>query len=132
MTALQPQRRRTMSNADTITRFIAAWERLDIDGILSFFAEGATYHNVPMAPLVGHGPIRGFVAQFLGGAVSAAFEVRNSAETAQGVVLNERIDRFVMKDGRQLAIPVMGVFELADGKITAWRDYFDMKAISPA
>ncbi len=41
------------------------------------------------------------------------------------IVMTERIDRFTF-DGRQVAASIMGVFEVADGKITAWRDYFDM------
>ena len=27
---------------------------------------------------------------------------------------------------RTIALPVAGFFEVHDGKITAWRDYFDM------
>ena len=33
---------------------------------------------------------------------------------------------------RTVSLPVMGVFELADGKITAWRDYFDMAQFTGA
>ena len=40
------------------------------------------------------------------------------------VVMNERIDRLVIK-GKQIALPVAGVFEVTDDKITFWRDYFD-------
>ena len=32
---------------------------------------------------------------------------------------------FTFTDGRNVALPVMGAFEVADGTITAWRDYFD-------
>jgi limonene-1,2-epoxide hydrolase len=41
------------------------------------------------------------------------------------VVLTERIDTFEM-GGKDVVLPVMGVFEVRDGKIAAWRDYFDM------
>ena len=37
----------------------------------------------------------------------------------------ERVDRFLM-NGRWVELKVMGAFELRDGKISAWRDYFDM------
>ena len=34
--------------------------------------------------------------------------------------------------GKQVALPVCGVFELNDeGKITGWRDYFDMAPLNP-
>ena len=28
--------------------------------------------------------------------------------------------------GKEIALPVMGTFDVVDGKIAAWRDYFDM------
>jgi limonene-1,2-epoxide hydrolase len=41
------------------------------------------------------------------------------------VVLTERVDVFKLPD-KSIALPVMGAFEVTDGKIAAWRDYFDM------
>ncbi|MBB4853496.1 limonene-1,2-epoxide hydrolase [Mycobacteroides chelonae] len=32
----------------------------------------------------------------------------------------------------RVPLPVMGIFEIADGKICAWRDYFDMNAMTAA
>jgi limonene-1,2-epoxide hydrolase len=29
--------------------------------------------------------------------------------------------------GKSIALPVAGVFEIRNGKIAAWRDYFDMQ-----
>ena len=52
-------------------------------------------------------------------------------ETGDGVVMNERTD--VLRGlGKETSLPVMGVFEVVDGKIAAWRDYFDMGAITAA
>ena len=46
-------------NPDQIVRdFCDAWGRGDIDAILSGFASDATYHNIPMEPLVGLDAIR--------------------------------------------------------------------------
>jgi limonene-1,2-epoxide hydrolase len=41
------------------------------------------------------------------------------------MVLNERVDRFFWPE-RTIELPVMGTFEVSDGVITAWRDYFDL------
>jgi limonene-1,2-epoxide hydrolase len=42
------------------------------------------------------------------------------------VVMNERIDTLTV-GGKEISLPVCGVFELDDeGRITGWRDYFDM------
>jgi limonene-1,2-epoxide hydrolase len=40
--------------------------------------------------------------------------------------MNERVDRFTMADGKDVAIRVAGVFEIRDGKVAVWRDYFDL------
>ena len=48
----------------TVASFCEAWERLDVEGILSLMSEDAVYHKVPLAPLTGHNEIRGFVTAF--------------------------------------------------------------------
>ena len=117
-----------MSNTDLVARFIAAWEAKDIDAIMSHFAEGATYHNIPMPKLTGAAQIRPFIAGFLADAETVTFEMLSSAENGDRV-LNERVDTFHLTSGKTLRFEVMGVFEIADGKIAAWRDYFDMKDV---
>ena len=45
------------------------------------------------------------------------------------LVLTERVDTFTV--GQVVAsLPVMGIFEIRDGKISAWRDYFDLAQIT--
>ena len=41
--------------------------------------------------------------------------------------MTERTEHFTRKDGSRepFVLPVMGVFELRDGKVVAWRDYFE-------
>ena len=41
--------------------------------------------------------------------------------------MTERTEHFARKDGSRepFVLPVMGVFELRDGKVGAWRDYFE-------
>ena len=46
--------------------------------------------------------------------------------------MNERTDVMRRKDGGEIPLPVMGVFEVVDGRIAAWRDYFDMATITSA
>jgi limonene-1,2-epoxide hydrolase len=44
-------------------------------------------------------------------------------------VLTERTDTFTM-NGKTAPLPVMGAFNIVEGKITAWRDYFDMAQVN--
>jgi limonene-1,2-epoxide hydrolase len=57
-------------------------------------------------------------------------EVRNLA-AADDVVFTERVDHMVRADGsRAGTFPVVGVTEFRDGKISAWREYFDSALFS--
>ena len=40
-------------------------------------------------------------------------------------MLTERVDIFVLPNVT-IELPVMGTFEVRDGKIAKWRDYFDL------
>ncbi|MEW6268737.1 MAG: limonene-1,2-epoxide hydrolase family protein [Thermodesulfobacteriota bacterium] len=115
-----------MTPEETVRKFCAAVARRDVKELAGFFTEDAVYHNIPLAPVTGRAAIEATLAQFVTPASSVEFEMRALA-TAGNVVLTERIDRFVM-NGKTIALPVMGAFEVtADGKISAWRDYFDMQ-----
>ncbi|MBT5773666.1 MAG: SnoaL-like domain-containing protein [Dehalococcoidia bacterium] len=105
--------------------FMAAWNRKDIDGVMGFFAPDAIYHNMPGDPVAGIEPIRAVIEGYATPADAIDWVLMEVAETAGGVVLTERLDKFDF-GGKWLELPVMGTFELGDGKITAWRDYFDM------
>ena len=116
----------------TVTAFCDAWATGDLDAIMSFFADDAEYHNIPLSPVTGAEPIRKTIEGFTAAATSVEFRVRNIAATASGdVVLTERVDVFVFPNGR-VELPVSGTFELRDGKIAAWRDYFDLNQFTSA
>ncbi len=112
-------------NTDFVLSFIDAWSRNDIEELMTFFAAEAVYHNIPLAPVIGLDGIRATITGFSGSADAVEWIVHEIAETSAGVVLTERTDRFRIA-GQWVELPVMGTFEVHDGKITAWRDYFDM------
>jgi limonene-1,2-epoxide hydrolase len=112
-------------NEAIVRDFCTAFARRNIEELLGFFTPDAVYHNVPVEPVTGLDAIRSVFEMFLGPAEKAEFEVRYMASTGN-VVLNERVDRFVVA-GKEIALPVAGVFEIRNGKIAAWRDYFDMQ-----
>jgi limonene-1,2-epoxide hydrolase len=75
-------------------------------------------------PVVGPEAIRGVLASFTTGVESIEFRI-GAIAAAGGTVLTERVDVFRFP-GKEIPLPVMGTFEVAGGKIAAWRDYFDM------
>lgn len=113
-----------MSNRQIVDDFVAAWKTRDLDRVISFVAPDCVYHNIPWAPVQGEAEIRKTLKGFLDMAEAIEFVVHHSAESAEGVVMNERTDRFRI-NGKWLDLPVTGVFEIRGGKIAAWRDYFD-------
>ncbi len=113
-------------NTDLVTAFCKAWSDRDVDEILGFFAEGAVYHNMPMPPMEGKPAIKTILQQIVSPTTWIEWETLNIAE-AGNIVFTERVDRFEMA-GKKVELPVAGVFEIENGKIKAWRDYFDMAA----
>ena len=120
-----------MSNTEIVQRFIDTWASRDLDSILGFFTEDARYHNIPMEPLNGIAEIRAALAGFVGMATEIEWITHHISESASGVVLTERNDRFLV-NGVWVDLPVMGTFELTGGKISGWRDYFDIKMFEAA
>jgi limonene-1,2-epoxide hydrolase len=119
-----------MADAETLVReFCDAWSKRDPDLLTEYFTDDGVYHNMPLQPLEGHEAIRAFLTGFLAGATSADFRILNLVASGD-VVMTERVDVFGMADGREGAFPVMGIFEIRDGKIAAWRDYFDMAQVT--
>ncbi len=109
---------------EIVTAFCDAWTRGDADAIMNAFTDDAVYHNIPWDPLVGKSAIEEFVRRFVG---SSSIRFETLLQVVDGdVVMNERIDTLDLGQGAK-SLPVMGVFEVRDGKIAKWRDYFDVK-----
>jgi len=114
-----------MSPETVVRDFCAAFARQDMKELVGYFAEDAVYHNIPLAPAEGIAAIEATLSQFLDPRGEAEFVIRHLAVDGN-VVLTERVDKLTVQ-GKPVEIPVMGTFEVdAAGKITAWRDYFDM------
>ena len=73
-----------------------------------------------------------FLGPMFKGKGPVAFEIHRQTTTGN-IVMNERTDHFVMK-GKEIAMPVAGVFEVERRQDQFWRDYFDngmfMKALN--
>lgn len=111
-----------MTPADTVRAFCAAWGSGDMEDVYALMADDIVYHNIPLPVVHGVAGARAFLGAFR----FDEAEFRIHALAAEGdTVLTERTDRFRVGDA-WMELPVMGVFEVAGGKIAKWRDYFDM------
>ncbi|MDD3799521.1 MAG: limonene-1,2-epoxide hydrolase family protein [Novosphingobium sp.] len=84
----------------------------------------------PLEPVFGREGIRAVLEPFLANAEEVDWVIHNAVSNGTDMVMNERTDRFLMPVG-WVELPVMGVFEIRDGKIAGWRDYFDMAPMRP-
>jgi limonene-1,2-epoxide hydrolase len=117
-----------MSAEEIVDEFMARIVRMDLDGACELVSSDVEYDNVPMGKVYGPDGIK----SFLGPMVEALDEVDwvvHRQTASDTTVLNERTDRFG-KDGKWMELPVAGVFEVRDGRITLWRDYFDMTTMT--
>jgi limonene-1,2-epoxide hydrolase len=119
----------TEEDAERVVRDLcAALEKHDAQAFRPFLTDDVVYHNIPMDPAVGIEAAISFIEGFFGMCRSMEVEMLHLA-VAGNVVLTERIDTFHMGD-LVAPLPVMGTFEVRDGKVSAWRDYFDMAQIT--
>ena len=116
-------------SAESIVRdFCAAVAKLDIPALGEFFADDALYHNIPIDPVRGRAEIVETLRQFIDTDGEAEFEILTLAVDGNRV-FTERVDRLAVQ-GKRVELPVAGVFEIdGDGKISAWRDYFDLASL---
>ncbi|GEM30278.1 limonene-1,2-epoxide hydrolase [Nocardia neocaledoniensis NBRC 108232] len=113
-----------------VAAFCALWAHGSADELAEYFTDDAIYHNIPMSAVTGRSAIRDFLAGFIGAFGGIEFHIRH--QVAEGnLVFNERVDTFRLAE-QTIELPVTGVFEIADGRIRAWRDYFDMAPLTAA
>jgi limonene-1,2-epoxide hydrolase len=113
-----------MSNAEDVVRgLFDAVSRNDPDELCSYFTPDAVFVNGTSFTLRGETELRTFFEELQRRVTRSEFEVVNLAVSGD-VVLTERIDRVVV-DGREIVLPIMGTLEVRDGRVAAWRDYFD-------
>lgn len=116
----------------TVKAFLAAMEKKDYARGLQNVAEDCEYTNMPagMGTVRGHAGIRQVLEPFFGPTLENEFVILRESTTGP-IVFMERRDRHRLKD-RWVELPVTGVFEVHGGKITVWRDYFDIQTLFAA
>jgi limonene-1,2-epoxide hydrolase len=116
-----------MSALDTVNAFMKAAADRDYDTAVSHLTDDIEYQNMPIPPVNGKDAVRATLDMLLANAEGSEWVVHREVE-AGNIVMNERTDRFLI-GGTWMELPVAGVFELRDGKIALWRDYFDLETI---
>ncbi|MFT7653367.1 MAG: limonene-1,2-epoxide hydrolase [Limisphaerales bacterium] len=114
----------TNSDVETIREFINCWSTLDAPRLANYFTEDGIYYNMPAKPVAGRVAVEKFIAGFIANWTETSWEILNIAGEGH-TVFCERLDKTKTQNG-DVDLPCLGVFEMRDGKIQVWRDYFDM------
>ncbi len=116
------------SPTEVVRQFMSSMERLDYDTALKLVSGACEYTNPPPIGTV-RGPegIRAVLEPFFSPTLENEFRILREAESGP-VVFTERLDRHRLAD-KWVELPVNGVYEVRDGLITYWRDYFDAATI---
>jgi limonene-1,2-epoxide hydrolase len=118
-----------IDNARTVETFLYALQDEDFNTADSVLADNVVWHNVGWLTMRGRERL---IKLFRRGQGRAGFEVKIHRIAAEGnAVLTERTDALIFGPLR-LQFWVCGVFEVHGGRITLWRDYFDLWDITKA
>lgn len=118
-----------VDNAHTVEVMLSALQDQDIDGVGAVLDDDLVYQNVGFPTIRGRARA---LKLFRGMEGRIGFEVKTHRIAVNGSsVLTERTDALVLGPLR-VQFWVCGVFEVHNGRITLWRDYFDMWDVSKA
>ncbi len=114
-----------------VERFLELMSAKDIDRATELLAQDVVYENVGLPTVRGRERVRRLGRATLGLA-GAGFEVyTHSMSVRESTVLTERTD--VLKFRRlRVQFWVCGRFDVRDGEIVLWRDYFDQANVLAA
>ncbi|MFV8052632.1 limonene-1,2-epoxide hydrolase family protein [Mycobacterium sp. 48b] len=110
------------TQTSTVETFLNALQDQDLETAENLLAQNLVYQNVGMPTIYGRARTMKLFRSMQG---KAGFEVKIHRIAADGAaVLTERTDALVLGPLR-MQFWVCGVFEVHEGRITLWRDYFD-------
>jgi limonene-1,2-epoxide hydrolase len=117
---------------------IAAWQRQDIDGVLTHVTDDIVWCNSSgFAPAVIGKPAMRAALEKMAGVIKTNHWRNFDFAESQDRLFVEGVDEFWLTTGEHVAIPYAGVFEFRGLLISQWREYFDgrislaMKAGAP-
>lgn len=118
-----------MKSSEIVQQFLKAWETPGgwRNAFRDSFTDDCAYELVGQSKTVGPDQAIAFVAAFEREYPFAymSVETLNLVES-RNLVAIERVDRFHDAKGVPFSsVPTMGIFEVRNGKISAWRDYCD-------
>ena len=117
-----------MTEIQTVEAFLRALAASDLEAAIGMTSDDIVYQNVPLPPARGRAAFEKQMRSFQKFTDGFEVAVRNIAANGP-VVLTERVDTLIVR-GARAEFWVCGTFEVRDGRIALWRDYFDWATFS--
>jgi len=120
---------------EIVSKFVDLWEQDDgfTEAVERYFRDETVWEDHGLLTTTGKAEALGFYHEFSKATGMTGMKIDMLAIGESGnKVLTERIDRIINAEATEvMTVACMGVFEIEDGKIAVWRDYFDTIANSP-
>jgi limonene-1,2-epoxide hydrolase len=114
--------------ADVVRRFLYAMADGDAEAAIDLVAEDLVYENVSLPTIRGKHRFAAGARKFYQRGLGFDVRIHRIAEDGEAV-LTERTDAITLGRFRS-QFWVCGAFEVHDGRVTLWRDYFDWRDVS--
>ena len=102
-----------------------------MDKVIAFLTEGVFYHNLPFEPIIGRAGVTKFLNPFVDSPDGGLQSIEYLHTLSDGdTVMNARNEIWRYKDVT-VNLPVAGVFEIKNGLISRWCDYWDTATLEP-
>ena len=109
-----------------IHALMEALRQRDFEGFLGHLTDDIEYHfHVGTRPLLGKDWVRKFLKKYDEQHSDVLWTISTFAETGDKLLV-EGLEEYVERSGETVSHPYMGVFEFENGRIRAWREYFQM------
>ncbi|HLF31714.1 MAG TPA: nuclear transport factor 2 family protein [Xanthomonadales bacterium] len=115
------------SKMEIVKAVMHASVRGDDKTFLDYLTDDIVYHyHVGSRPLEGKQWIQKFLNRYREITRDVNWRIDRHAETETELFVEGYEEYFDTRTNEVIAHPYMGIFEFRDGKIAAWRDYFEM------
>ena len=123
----------TSANIEAVRKLCERWAWLSEKEFTELVSQDCIYYDMPFPDAKAIGPK---AAHAKLSPIQKDWEVGLEVVSIVGdanTVMAERVEHFSHKTNvvEPFDLPVVGVFEIAGGKIKAWRDYWDRSAAEP-
>ncbi len=112
---------------DTVQAVMQANIDKDDELFLSYLTDDIEYHyHMSSRPLLGKEWVAKFLKKYREITADVEWRIDNFAETGNKLLVEGYEEYLDTRTNERVAHPYMGIFEFRDGKISHWRDYFEM------